>query len=308
MIFPVIHLRAETKPSEHRSVISPSGVQSLIAAGYSVNVERSPERCFPDSDFERVGASIVPEGSWPGVPIEHIILGLKELPEDDFPLKHTHIYFGHVFKNQTGWKRVFKRFKAGEGTLLDLEFFSEPSGKPLAPTSFYVGYAGAALAVKAWAHQLVQPSAHLLPSVAGYATNETLLADVRACLSVGSSHLKRPPKVIIFGAKGHCGKGAVELCIDAGIPVSSILQWGRVETAKGGPFSEAIESDILLNCIHLDEQITPFVTRESLESPLRNLSVISDISCDVGDDKNPIPIYSNHTTFEEPTVQVHTQR
>lgn len=47
-----------------------------------MNVERSPERIFDDSEFEEVGATLVPEGSWVDAPTDHIIVGLKELPED----------------------------------------------------------------------------------------------------------------------------------------------------------------------------------------------------------------------------------
>lgn len=85
----VLHVRAETKPLEHRSAITPSIAKKLVEAGYVVNVERSPLSIFPDEEYEGTGASLVPTGSWIDAPKEHIIVGLKELPEEDFPLKHT---------------------------------------------------------------------------------------------------------------------------------------------------------------------------------------------------------------------------
>jgi saccharopine dehydrogenase (NAD+, L-lysine forming) len=78
-----IHLRAECKPLEHRSALTPTTTKALIDDGYTVNVERSSERIFDDSEFEKAGATLVAEGSWPDTPKEHIIVGLKELPEDD---------------------------------------------------------------------------------------------------------------------------------------------------------------------------------------------------------------------------------
>jgi saccharopine dehydrogenase (NAD+, L-lysine-forming) len=30
----------------------------------------------------------------------HIIVGLKELEEEDFPLAHTHVQFAHCYKGQ----------------------------------------------------------------------------------------------------------------------------------------------------------------------------------------------------------------
>lgn len=79
----VLHLRSETKPLEHRSALTPTTAAELIKNGYVVNVERSPERIFDDAEFEAVGATLVPEGSWVDAPKEHIIVGLKELLEEE---------------------------------------------------------------------------------------------------------------------------------------------------------------------------------------------------------------------------------
>ena len=85
----VLHVRAESKPLEHRSAVTPSVARSLADAGYTVNVEESPLSIFDDSEYEGTGATVVPTGSWIDAPSDHIVVGLKELPEEDFPLKHT---------------------------------------------------------------------------------------------------------------------------------------------------------------------------------------------------------------------------
>lgn len=74
-----LHLRSETKPLEHRSALTPNVVRKLLKSNFTVNVERSPERIFDDAEFEDAGATLVPEGSWPHVPKDHIIIGLKEV-------------------------------------------------------------------------------------------------------------------------------------------------------------------------------------------------------------------------------------
>lgn len=78
-----IHLRAECKPLEHRSALTPTTAKALVDAGYVVNVERSAMRVFDDAEFETAGCTLVPEGSWRDAPEDHIILGLKELPEEE---------------------------------------------------------------------------------------------------------------------------------------------------------------------------------------------------------------------------------
>ena len=81
--------RSEDKKLEHRSALTPTTVRKLLENGFAVNVERSPVRIFDDEKFEQVGATLVQTGSWPDAPANHIIIGLKELPEQEFPLKVT---------------------------------------------------------------------------------------------------------------------------------------------------------------------------------------------------------------------------
>ncbi|KAL8734751.1 MAG: hypothetical protein Q9181_003091, partial [Wetmoreana brouardii] len=114
----------------------------------------------------------------------------------------------------------------------------------------------------------------------------------------------QPPRVIVIGALGRCGTGAVDCCLAAGVPVSSILEWDMAETAPGGPFSEIAASAIFINCIYLSQPIPPFVTTESLSKPGRKLRVISDVSCDPGDPNNPVPLYHEYSTFVKPTLLV----
>ncbi len=78
-----LHLRSETKPLEHRSALTPRVVRKLLNNGFKVNVECSPARIFDDVEFEAVGSTLVPEGSWPNAPDDHIIIGLKEVSIDE---------------------------------------------------------------------------------------------------------------------------------------------------------------------------------------------------------------------------------
>ena len=70
--------------------VTPATVRRLLEEGFNVNVERSPVRIFEDKEFEDVGATMVSTGSWPNAPQDHIIIGLKELPEEECTLS-SHI-------------------------------------------------------------------------------------------------------------------------------------------------------------------------------------------------------------------------
>jgi saccharopine dehydrogenase (NAD+, L-lysine forming) len=78
------------------------------------------------------------------------------------------------------------------------------------------------------------------------------------------------------------------------------------ETDKGGPFSEILDVDIFVNCIYLNSAIPPFITRDKAIAmgKQRRLSVVVDVSCDTTNQYNPIPIYTEYTTFSQPTLAV----
>nr|XP_036587508.1 saccharopine dehydrogenase [Colletotrichum truncatum]KAF6798450.1 saccharopine dehydrogenase [Colletotrichum truncatum] len=308
----VIHLRSEKfKLLEHRSALTPTTAKAMIDAGYTVNVERSPERIFDDSEFEKVGCNLVEESSWKQAPKDHIILGLKEIEEGSEPLEHVFIHFQHCFKNQGGWSEALSRYPRGNGTLLDLEFLQNDTGRRVAAFGYHAGFAGAALAIENWAWQLTHPS-EPFPSVESYPNEDALLVDVKKALSEGQAKAGKVPRVIVIGALGRCGSGAVDMCLKAGIPTEQILKWDMAETKKGGPFPEIVESDIFVNCIYLNQPVghtkltflLQFVNRESLKSPGRNLSVVCDVSADTTNPHNPVPIYTVATTFDKPTVPV----
>ena len=236
-------------------------------------------------------------------------MGLKELPDNDIPLPHEYIHFQHIFKLQQGWAPSLSRFLRGGGVLYDLEFLADPStGRRVAAFGYHAGYAGAALALLVWAHQLQRPDTPF-PSIGSYPDEDRLISDVRQQLDRNQTSNKiagsaQSPRVIVIGALGRCGKGAVDLCRAVGIPEENILKWDLDETKAGGPFQEIADSDIFVNCIYMTTPIPPFITPKMLSKPGRQLSVVCDVSCDPNNEHNPVPIYTEWSTFAEPTLRV----
>lgn len=146
-------------------------------------------------------------GSWRTTDPSALVVGLKELPEngtarhrpgaavgltqpvavawqqttDRSPLRHRHIFFGHCFKQQTGWKELLQRFRSGKGTLLvgnpsrgreggrgnvthshcaqDLEFLVNEQGRRVAAFGRAAGLAGCAVGLYACSYVLDAPRA-----------------------------------------------------------------------------------------------------------------------------------------------------
>ncbi len=220
------------------------------------------------------------------------------------PLIHRHIQFGHCYKGQEGWADYLSRFSKGGGILYDIEFLTDPSGKRVAAFGYYAGYAGAAVSLIAWAHQIRNPGVSC-PSIPLYPSDTALVGDTRPALSAAiAQNNGEYPEVTVIGALGRCGTGAIDFCRAAGVPDAKIIRWDMAETARGGPFLELAACDIFINCIYLTAPIPPFITRESVCVPGRKLRVVCDVSCDPNDPKNPVPLYTECTTFSKPTIVV----
>ncbi|KAI0307930.1 Formate/glycerate dehydrogenase catalytic domain-like protein [Multifurca ochricompacta] len=290
-------LRCEKKPFERRAALTPTTARILIESGFKIYVERDQQRIFDDSEYEAVGCKLVENNSWPSASTDIPIIGLKELPASDSSLSHTHVQFAHCYKQQAGWSSVLARFFRGGGTLYDLEFLNDVNGRRVAAFGFHAGFAGAAAGALAYA---AQKTGTKLGSLEPYSNEQAMVTDVKAKL-IGR---EKDVKVLIIGALGRCGRGAVDLFRKIGLDEDNILKWDLDETAKGGPFQEILDVDIFVNCIYLTTRIPPFLTQEQIQSAgnARRLSVVVDVSCDTTNPNNPTPIYSVNTTFFEPTV------
>lgn len=160
--------------------------------------------------------------------------------------------FAHCYKGQGGWADVLARFPRGGGTLYDLEFLQDAMGRRVAAFGFHAGFAGAALAVQTWAHQLAVGAKEPLPGVEAYANEGLLVDDIKAALKQGEQKAGKVPRCLVMGALGRCGRGAVDLLQKVGIPDENIVKWDIQETtAKQGPYAEIIESDVSVDCAHL---------------------------------------------------------
>jgi saccharopine dehydrogenase (NAD+, L-lysine-forming) len=286
-------VRAEQRPNEERVGLTPEGAAALVKAGIRVTVEESSVRAIGIDGYKAAGCAIAAENLWPEAPADAIIFGLKELPEDGTPLTHRHIMFGHAFKGQPAGQVLLKRFKAGGGTLYDLEYLVDESGRRVAAFGYWAGYAGAALSLKCWA---AQQHGGIAGPVAKYLGKAALLADLGAELA-GLT----PPRAIVIGALGRVGTGASDLCAAMGVAVT---KWDQAETASGGPFPEILQHEIFLNCILARPGCPVFVPASAKTDP-RKLTVIGDIACDPTSDFSPIKVYDRVTEWDAPALRVH---
>ena len=289
-----IWVRAEQRPNEERAGITPAGAAAMLAAGFQVTVEESSVRAIGIDGYRAAGCAIAAENSWPVAPADAIIFGLKELPEDGTPLTHRHILFGHAYKGQPAGADLLRRFKAGGGTMYDIEYLTDEAGRRVAAFGYWAGYAGAAVALKCWA---AQQRGEIAGPVAKYPGKQALLDDLGAELAATGT---ARPRAIVIGALGRVGTGASDLCAAMGVAVT---KWDMAETAHGGPFPEVMQHEIFLNCI-LARPGCPVFVPASAKTGARALSVIGDIACDPTSDFSPVKVYDRATDWAEPALRV----
>lgn len=289
----MVHLwvRAEQRPNEERVGLTPEGAAALIARGFRVTVEDSPVRALPLAPYLAAGCEPAPYASWPSAPRDAIVFGLKELPEDGTPLSHRHILFGHAYKGQPGGPALLARFRAGGGTLYDLELLVDERGRRVAAFGYWAGFAGAGVSVKAWA---AQQDGGICPAVHRHVDKAAMVADLAADLR------GRRPDALIIGALGRVGAGAADLLDSLGL---SVTRWDMAETAGGGPFPEVLAHDLFFNCILARPGCPVFVPADTGARP-RRLTVIGDIACDPGSAYNPVPVYDHATDWAAPVIRV----
>jgi saccharopine dehydrogenase (NAD+, L-lysine-forming) len=275
-----IWLRREAAPNEQRTPLVPEDAAKLIATGVQVIVEESAHRAFPAKEYAAAGCRVVPGDTWPDAPATDIILGLKEPSSVSVPLTHRHIFFGHAYKGQEGGPALLRRFATGGGTLLDLEYLTDDTGRRVVAFGYWAGYVGAALAVLHQRGQLVAPITSL--------TRRELDAKLRAA--------KAGAKALVIGTLGRAGRGAREALSVAGVPTT---EWDVDET-RSLDKAALLDHDILINTVFATEPGTPFLTRADLDRADRTLTVVCDVTCDVTSECNRLPVYDRVTDWAEP--------
>ncbi len=163
--------------------------------------------------MHRAGAKLVENNSWPTASIEIPIIGLKELPVSEKPLPHTHIQFAHCYKRQAGWKEILLRFGGGGGTLYDLEFLTDENGRRVAAFGYHAGFAGAGAGALAFA---AQKEGKALGELVPYPNENAMVTDVKEKL--GAIKESKSLTVLVMGALGRCGRGAIDFFKKIGIP------------------------------------------------------------------------------------------
>jgi alanine dehydrogenase len=277
---PELIIRAEMNPSETRTPLSPAHLASLHPY-FTIVVESSATRCYSDEAYQKQGARIVPVGYWANTKHSYVV-GLKGITECTHPTQ-TLLHFAHCFKGQEGWQETITNLQPC--TFIDYEYMVDSEKKRVLSFCEQSGKIGAYVALMAFYCQTHQET---FPPFDENVYRALLLT------------MEAKPTVLLIGY-GTSGKAAKAVLDQFQIPCTIV-------TSKEVVTKDMIRNhSILLHAIRLTDDTsvcpTPFLKKDDLDS-VGELSVICDISCDLGNPRNTLPIYDKYTTHLEPVRRI----
>ena len=281
-----LFIRKETYENELRCALTPHHAHMLIHHGYKVYVESSDNRIYPDSDYKASGA-IITKNSWISAPPSSLIIGIKELSELDKLKGHKHLYFSHSFKNQKESSRILSSFRESNSVIYDLEYFTDSQGKRLIAFGFHAGLVAASLGILQY-HSKRTKRANIT-QLKPWASFDTMLKEVVDAV---------PPhgtRIAVIGGEGRVGKGIRHVLDTLNLKYTILTR----ELDQCGLSAILPTYSIIYNAIQLDEDYKE-VWFSSVASHIHDPITIVDVSCDYSRPNNPLPIYTQPTTWLEP--------
>ncbi len=135
----IVGIRLEDKNQwETRVPLVPEDVKELVADGVDLRVQRFPRRAFSDDQYEAAGAILVDE-----LDDCDIVLGVKEIPVDQFRESQAYMFFSHTIKGQSYNMKMLASLIEKRNTLLDYETVIDSEGRRLIFFGRHAGLAGA---------------------------------------------------------------------------------------------------------------------------------------------------------------------
>ena len=270
-----VYIRCE-KGNEFRTALVPSDVKILIENGFQVYIQRSQNRIYKDSEYSNVGGVLTDDKWFHDNYKDFLIIGLKELHDLSYLNNHAHIYFSHSFKGQKNSLEILNAFKKSNSKLYDFEYFLE-NNKRIIAFGIYAGKVGCVLGLLQHYNKVNGKTLGKLTPWSSYTEMISLLQ---------SNNLK----IAIIGT-GRCGKGVKKVLQDISIPFVEFGHDVIFDNKESG-------YDIIFNCILLDESYNRIWFDKN--SIFTKPTIIVDISCDYSKPNNPIQLYKEATTWENP--------
>lgn len=309
-------IKERKNPPDRRVVFPPEKLveASALFPDAEFIIESSDIRVFPDEAYEKLGFKVTDD-----VSDADVFLGVKEVPVDALIPNKKYIFFSHTIKKQPQNQKLLQAILENNIVLLDHETMVRKSGSRLIGFGRYAGLVGAYNGIRALG---LRDKLFNLPKV------ETLadLNEVKSELD----KITMPPIKILLSGTGKVANGAKEILDHLKIkeigdalyltakftePVYcmvDVMEYNKRKDGKVGykqqfykdpseyesNFMPYAKQTDLFMAGHFYGNGAPFLfTKEDAKSPDFNISIVADISCDVG---GPVASTIRASTIAEP--------
>lgn len=308
-------------PSDRRVPFSPEQLQALQQSHggkLSFLVESSELRCFSDEEYRAAGIAVtedISEADW--------LFGIKEVPVSDLIADKTYFFFSHTIKQQARNRKLLRTILEKNIRLIDYEVLRDDAGQRVVAFGRWAGIVGAYNAL--WTY--------------GQKTGLYDIKRAWECsdlqgLRTELEQVQLPPIKIVVTGTGRVGKGVKEILDALGLmevdahdflhlyfeePVYTVLESSHFNRRKsdGGfdreefythpekyeshflKFAEA--GEVLIAGAFWNPGAPRLFSLEDIQSPDFGLSVIADITCDIG---GAIPTTLRSSTISDPVYDV----
>jgi saccharopine dehydrogenase (NAD+, L-lysine-forming) len=287
MYFKYIILRREYRQLEYRTPLIPTDCKKIIQNNMIVYVEKDSNRCYSDTEYIENGCIMINNYD-DLLHNDMLIVGLKEFDYNlNYVFNYNHLYFSHTFKNQSNSNYILQRFKAGGGSIYDLEYFTDSNNKRLFAFGFHAGIAGCYLGLLQYYYKKQYKNINKIKPFNSY--NQLFNHIYSEYIDIYIQ-----PDIAIIG-NGRCAQGVIYLL--------NQLNLSYTIYTKDINKDNLHNYNIIFNCILLTTHIDPFITNNMVKL-FKDPTVIVDISCDYNNINNPIPIYSQLSNFNEPIIKI----
>lgn len=303
-------------PIDRRVPVTPAQVSEIISNYSDVEVccQRSDIRCFEDSEYEKVGATLVDD-----VSDCDVIIGVKEVPMNMLADGKTHFFFSHTIKKQEYNRDLLQTIIQKKIRLIDWECLTDTEGRRLIAFGRYAGIVGAYNGILTFGKRY--NLFHLRPAHTCFDMED---------MAKEYKKVKLPPVKIVLTGGGRVSKGAMEVLFGMGIrrvspaeflnehfnePVFTQLNTRDYnQRINGGGFDRdefyadpinyestflpyAQKADILIAGAFWDPAAPVLFTKEDAEQSDFKIRVIADITCDI---EGSIPSTKQPSTIDDP--------
>lgn len=309
-------IRERKNPPDRRVVLSPEACLKVQKnnAKAAIVVEPSPIRTFKDAEYSGLGIEVADR-----MLDCDVLLGVKEVPIDDLIPHKKYFFFSHTIKKQPYNRKLLKAILENHIELYDHEVITNEKGQRLVAFGRYAGIVGAYNGFRAYG---LKHGLYKLPKAETLKDQQALITELK--------NLKLPIIKIILTGRGRVGSGAHEMLQGMGlkkVTVRDYLQkqfnepvycqidaseynkrkdgvrgsksdfFANPEAYKSNFFRFARVSDLYMAGHFYGEGAPYLFTRSDVEHPDFKISVVADISCDVG---GPVATTIRSSTIASP--------